>query len=70
MKSVGIQSFSGPYFPTFGLNTECCSVYLRIYSEYWKRRIKKNPCTDTFHAVQFTVLLRKPYYPHVKWDLI
>ena len=66
VKSVRIQSFSGPYFPTFGLNTDCCSVYLRIYSEYWKRRIRKNPYTDTIHAVQFTVLLCKSYYPHVK----
>ena len=26
--------FSGPYFPTFGLNTERYSVYLRIQSKY------------------------------------
>ena len=32
MKSVRIQSFSGPYFPTFGLNTKRYSVSL-IYSE-------------------------------------
>ena len=28
-KSVGIRSFSGPYFPQFGLNTEKYSVFLR-----------------------------------------
>ena len=27
LKSVGIRSFSGPYFPTFGLNTERYSKY-------------------------------------------
>ena len=26
IKSVGIRSFSGPYFPTFGLNTEIYRV--------------------------------------------
>ena len=35
VKSVCIRSFSGPYFPTFGLNTERygCGVSLRIQSE-------------------------------------
>ena len=27
--------FSDPYFPVFGLNTDSCSVNLRIQSEYW-----------------------------------
>ena len=30
VKSVRIWRFSGPYFPSFGLNTERCSVSLRI----------------------------------------
>ena len=30
MKSVRIRSFSGPYFPAFGLNTDRYSVSLRI----------------------------------------
>ena len=33
VKSVRIRSFSGPYCPTFGLNTERCSVSLRIQSD-------------------------------------
>ena len=33
IKSVRIRSFSGPYFPAFGLNTEICFVNLRIQSE-------------------------------------
>ena len=32
MKSVRIQSYSGPYFPDFGLNTERYGVSLRIFS--------------------------------------
>ena len=32
VKSVRIRSFSGPYFPTFGLNTESYGVSLRIQS--------------------------------------
>ena len=34
--------FSGPYFPTFGLNTEKYEVSLRIQSECRKIRIRKN----------------------------
>ena len=49
VKSVRIRSFSGPYFPAFGLNTERLS--LRIHSEYGKMPTKKTPNTDTFHAV-------------------
>ena len=30
IKSPGIRSFSGPYFPAFGLNMEIYSVNLRI----------------------------------------
>ena len=43
MKSVHIWSFSGPYFPAFGLNTERYSVSLRLQSECWKIRTTKTP---------------------------
>ena len=36
VKSVRIRGYSGPYFPTFGLNTERYSVSLRIRSECGK----------------------------------
>ena len=36
MKSVCIWSFSGPYFPAFGLSTERYGVSLRIQSECGK----------------------------------
>ena len=36
VKSVRIRSFSGPYFPAFGLSTERYSASLRIQSEYVK----------------------------------
>ena len=51
VKSVRIRSFSGLYFPTFGLNTDRCSVSLRIQSECVKGLTRKTPNTDTFHAV-------------------
>ena len=35
-KSVRIRSYSGPYFPAFGLNTERYTVSLRIQSEWGK----------------------------------
>ena len=43
--------FSGPYFPTFRLNTERYSVSLRIQSKCRKIRTRITPNTDTFHAV-------------------
>ena len=51
MKSVRIRSFSGPYFPAFGLNTERYNVSLRIQSKRRKIRTRKTPNTDTFYAV-------------------
>ena len=49
LKSIRIQSFSGPYFPAFGLNTE--RYELRIHSEYGKTRSRKILNADTFHAL-------------------
>ena len=55
VKSVSIRSFSGPYFPTFGLNTERYShVSLHIQSKCWKVLTRKTPNKDknTFHVVE------------------
>ena len=35
MKTVGIRSFSGPYFPAFELNTERYSEKLRIIDAFY-----------------------------------
>ena len=43
LKSVHVQSFSGPYFPALGLNARKC--------ENGKMRTRRSPNTDTFHAV-------------------
>ena len=51
VKSIRIRSFSGPYFPAFGLNTERYEVSFHIQSDYEKIRTRKTPNTDTFHAV-------------------
>ena len=51
VKIVRIKSFSGPYFPAFGLNTERYSVSLRIQSECGKIRTRKTLNRETFHAV-------------------
>ena len=40
VKSVRIWSYSGPYFPAFGLNTN--------QSEYGKMRTRITPNTNTF----------------------
>ena len=63
LKSVRIRSFSGPYFPPFGLNTERYSVSLRIHFKSRKIRTRKTPNTDTFYAVylfQFKAQLNVP----------
>ena len=51
VETFRIQSFPGPYFPTFGLNTESYGVSLRIQSECGKMWTRKTPNTDTFHMV-------------------
>ena len=62
VKSVRIGSYSGPYFPSFGLNTDRYSVSLRIQSECVKIRTRKTPNTDTFCAVSRTCT-KKPRRP-------
>ena len=47
MKSVQIRSFSGPYFPVFGLNTETYGVSPNT----GKYGPEKTPYLDTFHAM-------------------
>ena len=51
VKSVRIWSYSGPYYPTFGLNTERYRVSPRIQSKCGKVRTRITPNTDTSHAV-------------------
>ena len=50
----GPSSFSGPYFRSFGLNTEILSVNLYILSKCGKKRTRKIPNTDTI----YTTLIR------------
>ena len=51
VKSVHIRSYSSPYFPAFGLNTERYGVSLHIQSKSGKMRTRITPNTDNFHAV-------------------
>ena len=51
MKSVRIQSFSGPHFPAFGLNMEIYVVNLLIQFECGKIRTRKTRNTESFYAV-------------------
>ena len=53
MKSVHIRSFSGLYFPTFGLNTEGYGASLRFLSECEKIRTKKLRMQTLFTSVYF-----------------
>ena len=67
MKSVQIRSFSGPYFPVFGMNTEkyepektpylgfseSISVFSPNTEIYGP---DKTPSLDTFHAAEIVVI--------------
>ena len=73
VKSVRIRSFSGPYFPTIGTNTERYGLLLRIQSECGELRTRKTPNMDTFHAVfgnkNHTHQKRHGRYPAIFWLL-
>ena len=43
VKIVRIQSYFGPHFPAFGLNTERYSGSLCVQSEWGKMRDQSNP---------------------------
>ena len=49
VKSDRIGSYSGPYFPAFGLNSERYEVSLRMQSA------RITPNTDSFHAVSIPI---------------
>ena len=65
VKSVRLRSYSGPYFPTFGLNMERYGVSVCIQSECRKIRTIIFPNMDTFYAVWFSTK-----FPHqeIKWN--
>ena len=65
VKSVRIRSYSGPYFPTFGLNTEGYSLSLRIQSEHGKIRTRITPNTDTFYALKVLTKSLKTFFDEV-----
>ena len=56
VKSVCIRSYSGPYFPAYGPNTERYGVSLRIHSECGKIWTRITPNTDTFYAVHTLII--------------
>ena len=59
IKTPERRSYSGPYFPAFGLNAERYKTCLRIQSECGKIRTRMTPNTFTFHAVIINVLQKE-----------
>ena len=53
VKGVRIWSYSGPYFPAFGLNVERWVVSVRNLSEYGEIRTRITPNTDTFQECTY-----------------
>ena len=60
IKSVYIRGFSGLYFPSFGLNTEICSVNLSFQSKHVKMRPRKTLNSETFNSVYQFMLMWNP----------
>ena len=56
VKSVRTRSFSGPYFPAFGLNTKKTPYSLCFQSKCRKMQTRKIPNMGTFHAVPIICL--------------
>ena len=52
VKSIHIRRYSGPRFPTLGLNMKRYSVSLFIQSECGNIHTRITPNTDTFYAVR------------------
>ena len=59
VKSVRIQSYSGPHFPVFGLNMERYGVSLPIQSKCREMLTRITPNMDTFHGVIPSIYLLK-----------
>ena len=53
VKGFRVRSYSGPYFPAFGLNTERYGVSLRTQSECGKMRTRIASNMDTFMQCTF-----------------
>ena len=74
VKSVPIQSFSGPYFPAFGLNTEIYEYNVGKYGP----ETRKTQNTDTFHTARktpiinhlFIVVSRLLMTSYITWDMV
>ena len=64
-KIVHIRSYSGPYFPAFGLITEILREDSEIQSESGKIRTRTTPNTDTFCAVK--ALFKKSHHAESRW---
>ena len=65
MKSLLIRSFSGPYFSHSDRIRRNVEYLYRTQSRFGKIRTRKNPITDTFHAV-FSALSN--IYDEVFWQ--
>ena len=61
VKIVQIRSFSGPYFPTFGLNRERYEVSLCIQSECGKIRTRKHSVFGHLSHNGYFYYLRKRF---------
>ena len=64
VKSVRIRSYSGPYFPAFGLNAKKYGVFLHIQSEQGKMQTRITPNTDIFHVMIYLFIYLFIYLIH------
>ena len=70
VKIVQMRSFSGPYFPAFGLNTERYGASLRIQSQCGKIWTRKNSVSGQFSRSVWAIspwLTRPSSTLKIKW---
>ena len=61
VKSVRIRSFSGPYFPAFGLNSPYLSVFIPNTQKYGPEKLRtRTPLTQCFGLWLILTMLRSP----------
>ena len=70
VKSVCIRSYSGPYFPAYGPNTERYGVSLRIHSECGKIWTRITPNTDTFQVYSEKFLIHVFFSKMAAWKIL
>ena len=61
MKSIRIRSFSGAYFPSFGLNTESISVFRPNEGKYGPEKLQIRTHFTQFEIIEIFLFYDQPW---------